>query len=118
MKGTHECLEAMAEVHLLFTATDTELEVVWWSRTEDLEMHASALSRYEEHSQREFNSFSTVYPMIYSQIIGYTVEEVGHKLILSQPELRGRQPICDLFTDEHTTKMFGGFTRVSGTRLQ
>lgn len=97
MKGANECLEVMVEVHRQCAVTDKDIEV-WRPQMEAWQMLADTHSKYEDNAQWELN------PWV-------------HELILAQPELGERRPVCDLFTDEPTTKAPGGFTHSTGTRL-
>lgn len=77
---------AVADEYRMCAVTDTDIEVEWRPRAEEIQRHADALSKYEDASQ---------YQAIYDKL-------------LAQPEFEGRRPDVDVFADEYT-KVPGAF---------
>lgn len=48
MKGANKRLKAVADVYCPCAVTDTDIEIVWRPRTEDMHIHVEVLSKYED----------------------------------------------------------------------
>ena len=90
LKGRGHCLQQVADIYRQCAATDTEITVVWYPRTELQQQHADELSKQRDPSQWSLNA------RVLAQVLRLS-------------SLQGRTPQLDCFADAATTVVAGRF---------